>query len=76
MLVALLILMIILVIFTWRRGINVGSKQLHEDMLRFIETNKIKPYIDRVFPFEETPQAVEYLGKGQHLGKIVIRVVH
>lgn len=60
---------------TSHSGINVGSKQLHEDMLRFIETNKIKPYIDRVFPFEETPQAVEYLGKGEHLGKIVIRVV-
>lgn len=55
-------------------GIDVGSKQLFDDMLRFIETNEIKPYIDRVLPFEETKDAVEYLGRGEHLGKIVIRV--
>lgn len=44
-------------------------------MLRFVDTNKIRPHIDRVFPFEEAKEAIEYLGKGQHLGKIVIRVV-
>lgn len=44
-------------------------------MLRFVDTNKIRPHIDRVFPFEEAKEAIEYLGKGQHSGKIVIRVV-
>lgn len=66
--------MLIITLVLLHSGIDVGSKQLFDDMLRFIETNEIKPYIDRVFPFEETKDAVEYLGKGEHLGKIVIRV--
>lgn len=56
-------------------GINVGPKQLFEDMLRFVDTNGIRPHIDRIFPFEEAKEAIEYLGKGQHSGKIVVRVV-
>lgn len=43
-------------------------------MLRFVETKGLRPYVDKVFAFEETPQAIQYLGKGQHLGKIVVKV--
>lgn len=43
-------------------------------MLRFIETNKLKPYIDRVFTFEDTVKAIEYLGTGQHVGKVVVKI--
>ncbi|TFY79185.1 hypothetical protein EWM64_g4828 [Hericium alpestre] len=56
------------------RGINIGSKQLHEDLLRFVDTNKLRPHIDKVFPFEQTREALDYLSKGQHSGKIVIKV--
>ncbi|TFY79186.1 hypothetical protein EWM64_g4829 [Hericium alpestre] len=56
------------------RGINVGPKQLHEDLLRFVDTNQLRPHIDKVFPFEQTKEAIEYLSKGQHSGKIVIKV--
>lgn len=40
-----------------------------------METKGLRPHIDRVFSFEETPEAIEYLGKGQHIGKIVVKVV-
>lgn len=43
-------------------------------MLRFIETNQLKPYIDRVFAFEDTVKAIEYLGTGQHVGKVVVKI--
>lgn len=57
------------------RGVYVGSKQLHEDLLRFVGANELRPHIDKVFPFEQTPEAIDYLSRGQHTGKIVIRVV-
>lgn len=33
---------------------------------------KIKPVIERVYPFEKTPEAMEYLSRGHASGKIVI----
>ncbi|KAI0046943.1 NAD-P-binding protein [Auriscalpium vulgare] len=58
------------------RGVNVGSKQLFEDLLRFFEAKELKPYIDKVFPFDEAVEALEYLQSGQHLGKVVVRVAN
>lgn len=61
--------------YSYDRGIYAGSKQLLGDFLRFVETKGLRPHVDRVFSFEETPKAIEYIGKGQHLGKIVVKVV-
>lgn len=60
---------------SYSRGIYPGSKQLLEEFVRFVKTKGLRPHIDRVFSFEETPEAIEYLGKGQHIGKIVVKVV-
>ena len=56
------------------KGIFVGSRAMFERMNRAIEMHSIKPVIDRVFPFEETPAALAYMDSGSHFGKIVIRV--
>ncbi|KAI0260676.1 NAD-P-binding protein [Gloeopeniophorella convolvens] len=56
------------------RGIRVGSKQQFEDLLRFYEARQVHPYIDRLFPFDQTVQALEYLESGQHFGKIVVSI--
>ncbi|KAI0263791.1 NAD-P-binding protein [Gloeopeniophorella convolvens] len=56
------------------RGIRVGSKQQFEDLLRFYEARQVHPYIDRVFSFDQTVQALEYLESGQHFGKIVVSI--
>lgn len=55
-------------------GILVGSRQMFEDMNRAIVLNGLKPIVDRVFPFDEAPEALAYLKSGSHFGKIVIRI--
>ncbi|EIM82355.1 NAD-P-binding protein [Stereum hirsutum FP-91666 SS1] len=56
------------------RGVYVGSQQLHMEMLQFVETNGLRPHIDRVFAFEDAMKALEYLGLGRHIGKVVVKV--
>lgn len=55
-------------------GIYVGSRADFETMNAFIERTKIKPVIDRVFPFSEAVAAYDYLEGGSHVGKVVIRM--
>jgi NADPH:quinone reductase-like Zn-dependent oxidoreductase len=55
-------------------GIYVGSRADFEAMNRFMAEHKIRPVIDRVFPFEEAPQAFELMDNGSYLGKIVIKL--
>jgi NADPH:quinone reductase-like Zn-dependent oxidoreductase len=40
-----------------------------------IEAGKIKPVIDRCFPFSEVPDAMRYIGEGHARAKIVVTVV-
>lgn len=53
-------------------GITVGSRAMLEELVRFVEVNRIEPIIDRTFPFEAAAAAYEYLQAGQHFGKVVI----
>jgi NADPH:quinone reductase-like Zn-dependent oxidoreductase len=39
-----------------------------------IEAGKIKPIIDKCYPFKEAPEALRYLGTGHARGKVVISV--
>ncbi|KFL52473.1 NADPH:quinone oxidoreductase [Burkholderia pyrrocinia] len=55
-------------------GIMVGSRAMLDDVARFVDAKRIKPVVDRVFGFDEAPQAYAYLQSGQHFGKVVIRV--
>ncbi|MPZ43983.1 MAG: zinc-binding dehydrogenase [Betaproteobacteria bacterium] len=55
-------------------GIQVGSRDMFEDMNRAIEVAKLEPVIDRVFDFTEARAAYEYLESAKHFGKVVIRV--
>jgi NADPH:quinone reductase-like Zn-dependent oxidoreductase len=54
------------------RGIYVGSVAMFEDMNRAIAANRLRPVIDRVFPFEQSADALRYMQSAQHFGKIVI----
>jgi NADPH:quinone reductase-like Zn-dependent oxidoreductase len=42
------------------------------DILPFIAQGKIRPVIDRVFPFSELPAAKDYMESNAHLGKIAV----
>lgn len=55
-------------------GIHVGSREMFAAMNRAIETAKLRPVIDRIFPFHETKQAYAYQASGAHFGKIVIDI--
>ncbi|EGK00209.1 zinc-dependent alcohol dehydrogenase family protein [Dysgonomonas gadei] len=54
-------------------GIGVGSRKSLEEMIRQIDILKIRPVIDRVYKFDEVPEAFKHLGKGA-FGKIVIQI--
>ncbi|MGM0884259.1 MAG: zinc-dependent alcohol dehydrogenase family protein [Bacillota bacterium] len=54
------------------QAINVGSRDMFEAMNRAIGQNALRPAIDRVFPFEQAVDALHYLAKGTHFGKICI----
>lgn len=49
------------------------GKQLSE-ITSLIETGKIRPIIDKVFPFEQTNEALAYVESGRAKGKVVIKV--
>ncbi|MGH1295552.1 NADP-dependent oxidoreductase [Bacillus pretiosus] len=40
----------------------------------YIEVGKIKPVIDRVFPFEDAQKAMEYSEAGRAKGKIIVKI--
>lgn len=56
------------------QGIFVGSREMFRAMNEAISQHKMKPAIDRVFPFEEAAEAYRHLENGSHFGKIVVEV--
>jgi NADPH:quinone reductase-like Zn-dependent oxidoreductase len=55
-------------------GLMVGSRTMLDDLTRFVEAQQIRPVVDRVFGFDEAPEAYKWLEAGKHFGKVVIRV--
>lgn len=49
------------------------GKQLSE-ITSLVEAGKIRPVIDKVFPFEQTNEALAYVESGRAKGKVVIKV--
>ena len=39
-----------------------------------LEAERIRPVIDKVFPFEQAKEALEYLAQGRSRGKVVIKM--
>jgi NADPH:quinone reductase-like Zn-dependent oxidoreductase len=56
------------------QGIFVGSREMFEAMNRAIAAHQLRPVVDRVFPFEQAPDAFRHLESGAHFGKVVVRV--
>ena len=54
------------------QGIGVGSTAMFEALNRALEINKIKPAVDRAFPFDKAVDAFRCLAAGDFVGKIVI----
>lgn len=56
------------------QGIYVGSRRMSLDMLRAIETHKLKPVIDTRYRFAEAREAYKHMEAASHSGKIVIEM--
>ena len=55
------------------QGITVGSADDFAAMARAMASGNLRPVLDRVWSFEELPAALDYLGTGQHFGKVCIQ---
>jgi NADPH:quinone reductase-like Zn-dependent oxidoreductase len=55
-------------------GIGVGSRAVLEQLIQAIEINRIKPVIEKVFPFDQAAEAFRLQASGNFMGKIVMAV--
>jgi NADPH:quinone reductase-like Zn-dependent oxidoreductase len=56
------------------RRIAVGSRAQLEAMAAAVTVHRLRPVIDRVFPFADTPEAFAYYAAGAQVGKVVVSV--
>jgi D-arabinose 1-dehydrogenase-like Zn-dependent alcohol dehydrogenase len=54
------------------QGTTVGSIEDLQAMVSAIAQNKMKPVMDKGFPFEQAKEAFAYMASGQHFGKVPI----
>jgi NADPH:quinone reductase-like Zn-dependent oxidoreductase len=63
------------------RGVEYSFLFVHPDgrqlaeICKLLEAGRIRPVIDRVFPFEQAKEALAYLEKGRAKGKVVVQMV-
>ncbi len=56
------------------QGIYVGSREMFDSMNKAINTNRVRAVIDKVFAFDEAKEALHYLEKANHFGKVIIKI--
>ncbi len=56
------------------QGVFVGPRESFEAMNRAIALHQLKPVVDKVFPYAEAQQALNYVAAAKHFGKICIQV--
>lgn len=63
-----------------KRGVGYSFLFVHPDGKQLAEigtllaSGRIRPVIDKVFPFEQAAQALSYLAQGRARGKVVVRI--
>ena len=55
-------------------SVYVGSAYDLATLIAFVSTKELRPVVDRVFDFEDARDAYSAMERGEHFGKIVIRV--
>lgn len=58
----------------WVKSFTMAGREMLEHMLRALRNVRLEPIVDRVFPFEQAVDAVRFMEKSSHIGKVVIRV--
>jgi NADPH:quinone reductase-like Zn-dependent oxidoreductase len=56
------------------QGTTVGSIEDLQAMVNAIAQNKMKPVMDKSFPFDKAKDAFAYMASGQHFGKVSIAI--
>ena len=56
------------------RGIAEGSRAMLVRLVRAVEANGIEPVVNKVFAFDQAPEAYAYLASSEHVGKVMIEV--
>jgi len=64
----------------WRHGVRYTYLFMHSsgEQLRqlgeLVDTGKLRPHVDRVFPFSQTREAIAHAESGKACGKVVVQV--
>jgi len=56
------------------QGVLVGNRTQQQDMIKAINTNNMRPVIDKVFALEQIVEAFQYQESNQHFGKICLEM--
>lgn len=52
----------------------LGIRRQLQAARKLLEANAVSPFVDRTFPLDEVPQAINYLRGGHARGKVVITI--
>lgn len=52
------------------QGVTVGSRDDFLAMVAAMQSQQLRPVIDKTYPFEALPEAMAHLQSGQHVGKV------
>lgn len=55
-------------------GSVMGTPSEFSAMLKFYSDNQLKPVLDKEFLLPQIQQAAEYMAKGKHFGKIILKI--
>lgn len=55
-------------------GTSMGSREEFLEMLHFIETHRIRPVVDSVYPLSDTAKAFDRLTSGEQFGNVSISI--
>jgi NADPH:quinone reductase-like Zn-dependent oxidoreductase len=56
------------------QGLIVGNRSQQQDMVKAIDANGMRPFVDKVFPLENIVDAFKYQESNQHFGKICLEI--
>jgi D-arabinose 1-dehydrogenase-like Zn-dependent alcohol dehydrogenase len=56
------------------QGVTVGSVEDLQAMADAIAASRMKPVIDKIFPFDQVKQAFAHMESGAHFGKVAIAI--
>ena len=56
------------------QGISAAPRESYESMYRAMDAARLEPVVDRVFPFEEAAQALEFMRDSSYFGKLCVGI--